>query len=201
MCVTCMQELKLKIGALARITSRGGNGHWETVPGHLLKLRKRSTWMQIGDRIPEYDLRRWANEAATFRGARHGGACQDVGKRPKGGIKISSKCARPPFGPLQNGGWKWAGNETMHQGAWLIDLIPCVVHLKVIRTASSFDLLVTSLVIVRLLSMHLKVAFWWVISAVLTLTPLQSILSFHPPLSHAQQLCSTSLFTVSLAVW
>ena len=30
----------------------------------------------------------------------------------KGSIKILSKCARPPFGPLQNGGRKWAGNVT-----------------------------------------------------------------------------------------
>ena len=64
------------------------------------------------DRIPKYDSRRWAYEAAKLRIARRGGACQDFGKRPKGGIKISSKCARPPFGPLQNGGRKWAGDET-----------------------------------------------------------------------------------------
>ena len=29
-----------------------------------------------------------------------GGACQDLGKRPRGGIKISSKCTRPPLGGL-----------------------------------------------------------------------------------------------------
>ena len=29
-----------------------------------------------------------------------GGACQDLGKRPRGGIKILSKCTRPPLGGL-----------------------------------------------------------------------------------------------------
>ena len=67
------------------------------------------------DRIPKYDSRRRANEAATLCIARHRGACQDVGKRPKGGIKMSSKCARPPFGPLQNGSRKWAGDKTRIQ--------------------------------------------------------------------------------------
>ena len=33
-----MYARNTRIGALARIASRGGNGHCETVPGHLLKL-------------------------------------------------------------------------------------------------------------------------------------------------------------------
>ena len=39
-----------------------------------------------------------------------GGACQDLGKRPRGGIKISSKCTRPPLGGL--------GHETRELSAY-----------------------------------------------------------------------------------
>ena len=38
-----------------------------------------------------------------------GGDCQDLGKRPRSGIKISSKCTRPPLG--------WLGQETRVRGA------------------------------------------------------------------------------------
>ena len=41
-----------------------------------------------------------------------GGACQDLGKRPRGGIKISSKCTRPPLGGL--------GHETIYSQEMLI---------------------------------------------------------------------------------
>ena len=38
-----------------------------------------------------------------------GGACQDLGKHPRGGITISSKCTRPPLGGL--------GHDTRVRGA------------------------------------------------------------------------------------
>ena len=38
-----------------------------------------------------------------------GGACQDLGKHRRGGIKIWSKCTRPPLGGL--------GHETRVRGA------------------------------------------------------------------------------------
>ena len=44
-----------------------------------------------------------------------GGACQDLGKRPRGDIKILSKCTRLPWG----GGGGGGGHETRCMGTRL----------------------------------------------------------------------------------
>ena len=50
----------------------------------------------------------------------------------KGGIKISSKCARPPFRPLQNGSRKWAGDEARLAQAHPNYDWPVIIHKVVI---------------------------------------------------------------------
>ena len=106
--------------SVCHITCMHGLGHLlESPPGvvtDIEKLYQATFWTcgssQIGcrlvsfDRIPKYNSHRWVNEAVTLRIARYGSACQHLGKHPKGNIKISSKSARPPFGPLQNGSQK-----------------------------------------------------------------------------------------------